>query len=457
MRIPSIADSWIMRRRLNTSSPDLDEKIPQSGRHYVLVCQACGSRQEDDGMILDCDKDHAPALLRTEYDNRRFSPRSEWSGIFRYKDWLPVIQAPENAGRGTVYRSKGIGDALGLPNLWIAFNGYWPERGALLETATFKEYEAYTVLGRVAGHGGILTVASSGNTGAAFAWGCSRVRQPCLLIVPQKGLGRLKFRAAVEPCVNLVVIADGDYPDAIELAAAVSKTAPFYPEGGIRNVGRRDGLATVMLSAFEEMGCLPSHYFQAVGSGTGAIAVLEGARRVRDAVGGGQLPRLVLCQNIPFTPIYDAWRGRLRQLSNESAESYRGAVADAFADELTNWKPPYGVRGGVYESLVESGGDVMATDNTSVQKAMDMFRWLEGIDIEPAAGVAVACLSDAVVQEKINQDSVVLLNVTGGGRQRIVMDYPLVQAEPMLRLSRQALFKEDTVRKLAERAERALL
>jgi hypothetical protein len=37
------------------------------------------------------------------------------------------------------------------------------------------------------------------------------------------------------------------------------------------------------------------------------------------------------------------------------------------------------------------------------------------------------------------------------------MDYPLVQAEPMLRLSRQALFREDTVRKLAERAQRALL
>jgi cysteate synthase len=99
----------------------------------------------------------------------------------------------------------------------------------------------------------------------------------------------------------------------------------------------------------------------------------------------------------------------------------------------------------------------MATDNTSVQKAMDMFRWLEGIDIEPAAAVAVACLSDAVVQEKIDQDSVVLLNVTGGGRRRIVMDYPLVQAEPMLRLSRQALFQADTVRQLAERAERALL
>lgn len=446
-----------MRQRLNTSSPDLDEKMPSSGRHYVLVCQACGSRQDDDGLILDCDKDHAPALLRTEYADRRFSPRSERPGIFRYQDWLPVVQTPENVGRGIVYRSKGIGDALGLPNLWIAFNGYWPERGAILETATFKDYEAYTVLGRVAGNGGILTVASSGNTGAAFAWGCSRVRQPCLLIVPRKGLGRLRFRAAIESCVNLVTIEDGDYPDAIELAAAVSRTAPFYPEGGIRNVGRRDGLATVLLSAFEEMGCLPSHYFQAVGSGTGAIAVLEGARRVRDAMGGGQLPRLVLCQNIPFTPIYDAWRGRLRQLSNESAESYRSAVTDAFADELTNWKPPYGVLGGIYDSLVESCGDIMAADNTSVQKAMDMFRWLEGIDIEPAAAVAVACLSDAVVQEKIDQDSMVLLNITGGGRSRLAMDYPLVQAEPILRLTRQALSQEDTVRRLAECAERALL
>jgi cysteate synthase len=426
--------------------------MPPSSRHYVLVCQACGSRQDDDGLILDCDQDHAPALLRTEYINRGFSPRAKFSGIFRYQDWLPVVQTHMNVGRSTVYHSKGIGDALGLPNLWIAFNGYWPERGAFLETATFKEYEAFTVLGRMAGNGCILTVASSGNTGAAFAWGCSLVRQPCLLIVPKKGLGRLMFRVAVDPCVNLVVIEDGDYPDAIELAAAVSRTAPFHSEGGIRNVGRRDGLATVLMSAFEEMGCLPSHYFQAVGSGTGAIAVLEGARRVRDAVGGGGLPRLMLCQNMPFTPIYDSWQGGLRQLGNESAESYRGAVADAFADELTNWKPPYGIRGGIYDSLVESCGDVMATDNTSVQKAMDMFRWLEGIDIEPAAAVAVACLSDAVVQERIDQDSVVLLNVTGGGRRRLAMDYPLIQAEPMVRLTRQSLAQEGTVRQLAERA-----
>jgi cysteate synthase len=162
----------------------------------------------------------------------------------------------------------------------------------------------------------------------------------------------------------------------------------------------------------------------------------------------------MLCQNMPFTPIYDAWRGGLRQLDDESAESYRSSVAYACADELTNWKPPYGIRGGVYDSLAESRGDVMAADSTAVQKAMDMFLWLEGIDIEPAAAVALACLSDAVVQEKIDRNSVVLLNVTGGGRRRLAMDYPLVQAEPAMWLTRQSLAQEDTVRRLTEQSYR---
>jgi cysteate synthase len=117
--------------------------------------------------------------------------------------------------------------ALGLPNLWIAFNGYWPERGAALETATFKDLEAYTVLGRLPGDHVILTAASSGNTGACFAWACSVGQTPCLIIVPEKGLMRVKFREPLHPCVNIVVIDDGDYPDAIELAGSVSRIPPF--------------------------------------------------------------------------------------------------------------------------------------------------------------------------------------------------------------------------------------
>jgi cysteate synthase len=423
---------------------------PAAGtRHYMLVCSCCGSRQDDDGLVLDCSGDHEPALLNTVYAERIFNPCTDQDGMFRYHKWLPVIRTQKGVGRTVVYRSTGLGRALGLPGLWIAFNGYWPERDAILETATFKELEAYTVLGRLPERHLALTVASSGNTAAAFAWACSRSEIPCLLIIPQKGLRRFNFRTRLHPCVNLVVISDGDYPDAIELAAAVSGSGSFQAEGGVKNVGRRDGLATVLLSAFDEMKCLPSHYFQAIGSGTGAIAVAEAAKRLRNEIGKVALPRLMLCQNKPFTPIHQAWRMKRRSMTSRSAELFREAIRHVYADELTNWTPPYEVRGGLYDSLMETGGDVLAIDNDSARTAANMFIELEGIDIESAAGVAVAGLQDAVRRGEVGKESVVLLNITGGGRGRLRQDYPLVPAEPQLQLTREALTRGEAVDRVA--------
>jgi cysteate synthase len=418
-------------------------------RHYRLVCLLCGRRQHDDGTILECPADHAPALLTTEYDNQEFTPRRSQDGLFRYQDWLPVVRTYSNVRRTLVYRSQGLAKALGLPNLWIAFNGYWPERDAFLSTATFKELEAYTVLGRLPERRVMLTVASSGNTGAAFAWACSETGAPCLIIVPGNGLRRFSVRAPLHPCVTLVSIDDGDYPDAIELAASISRTLPFHAEGGIKNVGRRDGLATVLLSAFEEMQCLPSHYFQAVGSGTGAIAVLEAARRIRAAAGDMTLPRLMLCQNFPFTPIYDAWRLNPSSLADSPAERFREAIGKVHADELTNWAPPYQICGGLHDSLTESRGDVLVADNSSIEIARQMFLELESIDIEPAAGVAVSCLRDAAARGSLGKESVVLLNITGGGRLRLARDHPLVSPEPQLRFTRDSLNQESTVQMIA--------
>jgi cysteate synthase len=419
-------------------------------RHYALVCSYCGRRQNDDGLVLDCPDGHPPALLQTEYVNTGFNPCPGREGLSRYQEWLPVTRLPEDAGRTVVYNSKRLAGSLGLRNLWIAFNGYWPERGAALKTATFKELEAHTVLGRMTGRRDILTVASSGNTGAAFAWACSRARTRCLLIVPGRGMRRLRFAEPLDPCVSIVVIDDGDYPDAIELASAVSREPSFRAEGGVRNVGRRDGLGTVLLSAFEEMNGMPSHYFQAVGSGAGAIAVLEAAKRLRRATGEARLPRLMLCQNRPFTPIYDAWRLRLRSLKPEPTGHFRDAARRVYADELTNRAPPYGAAGGVYDALVESRGDVLVADNAAVRAAMDMFSEIEGIDIEPAAGVALACLREAAAQGRVGHESMVLLNITGGGRERLGQESPLIRAAPRMRLTLGSLAGRGAALKVAE-------
>ena len=405
-------------------------------RHYVLVCSLCGAQHPDDGILLECVNPHSPALLQTMYTDPEFNPSRDSDSLFRYRRWLPVETEFPGAGRPIVYRSRALGRFLGLPNLWIAFSGYWPEREANLETCTFKELEAFTVLARAPGTLTTLTVASAGNTAAAFALACSRNHIPCLVVIPERGLRRFAFREPLDPCVRLVVLQNAGYSDAIGFADAIASTPGFHPEGGVKNVARRDALGTVLLAAFEQMRGLPDVYFQAIGSGTGAIAVHEAAKRLR-ATTADPLPRLLVCQNEPFTPVYDAWRVRRRDWTAKPADQLSSAIEQVHADELTNRTPPYSVHGGLYDALTESAGDVLTAGNRAAIEARSLFEELEGIDIEPAPGVALACLRQAAAKGEVRRDDVVLLNITGGGRRRAAADHELIPAAPHLRLDAQ--------------------
>ncbi|MFE2071164.1 cysteate synthase [Streptomyces sp. NPDC059467] len=419
-------------------------------RHYTVFCPLCGQRGQDDGMTLSCSRDHGPALLRSDYEVKEFTPRPDTEGLFRYRDWLPVTRTFPTTARTAVFQSEELSVQLGLPNLWIAFNGYWPERGAFLETATFKELEAWAVLGRLPSDPPVLVVASAGNTAAAFASICSRHRRPCLLIVPRRGLDRMRFRAPLDPAVRLVVLDGADYSDAIALAESVAALPGFQAEGGVRNIGRRDGLATVLYAAVEAMGRMPGVYVQAVGSGAGAIAVHEAATRLLGTGRHGtELPRLLLCQNASFAPLADSWRSGTRQLTPCGADDARAATRTVFADELTNRFPPYAVRCGVYDVLTESSGDVLTVEQDAAEYERDVFGKAESIDIEPASAVALAGLRKAVLDGWIPEREHILLNITGGGRARLARDHSLHEAEPTLVADLQNGTAEDLVARIA--------
>ena len=175
-----------------------------------------------------------------------------------------------------------MSSALRLPNLWIAFSGYWPERGAAPETATFKELEVCGVLLRLPRQKfRALVIASAGNTAAAFAKACSENGVSCLIVVPACGMGRMKFASHLQPWVKIACLTGGaSYSDAIALAERIARQDGFVAEGGVKNVGLCYGMGTVMLTAAEAIGCLPDYYFQGIGSGAGAIAAHESARRL---------------------------------------------------------------------------------------------------------------------------------------------------------------------------------
>jgi len=420
-------------------------------RHYALRCRACNRTVEDDSFVLDCSALHEPALLVADYQDQRFQPDRSSADLFRFRQWLPIARRMEGSGAGVTYRGDRLARAAGLRELWISFNGWWPERGASLATATFKELEAWTVLARLPRHpAGTLVLASAGNTAAAFARACSITGVPCLIIVPELGLAHLRLPEERAPWVKLVVLGPpADYTDAIALAGWLTEVDGYYPEGGVRNVARRAGLGTVLLDAVDTIGRLPDFYFRAVGSGAGAIGVFEAAERlVKDGRYGDRRPRLMLSQNRPFTPLYDSWRAGGRTPMRIDADAARRCAAELSAPVLSNREPPYAVQGGVYDVLRLSGGDMLAVDNPAASRARALFEDVEGIDIDPASAVALASLLQAAHDGRISSDATALLNVTGGGRERLRREVTLRDAHPDIRLAGSELRRSVAVQRV---------
>lgn len=386
---------------------------------FVIRCSECGSKLDINDFAPSC-KFH-DALSRSHYKAERLSVK-DYPGLWRFYDWLPVKGISRYNGKSMTYKSVSLGKELGLRELYVSFNGYWPEKEALLKTCTFKELEAVVTI-QYAKERGVhrLAIASAGNTARSFAYIASKEGLPIVLVIPKKCLFDVWMPVMDTSLIKTIVLRDSDYSDAINFANRLCKAYGITFEGGCRNIARRDGLGTIMLDAVQVMNKMPRHYFQAAGTGTGAIAGWEASMRLsRDGRFGRALPRLHLSQNLPFAPMVKAWKARRREIIPEQDMPKAKNVLDLIqAKVLSNRYPPYGVRGGVYDALEATRGEMYGVTNRELQGAMKLFEELEGIDIHPAAAVALASLIKAVEEEKIAPHEGVLLNISGGGMERL--------------------------------------
>ena len=395
---------------------------------YRIRCIGGGEIVED-LTRLACPAGHN-SLLRTEYSarNLRLAP---YEGMYRYIDWLPVSRPLLPSGGPVTFTCEDLSRDLGLGNLWISFSGYFPERSAQMTTGSFKELEASPTMERLHELGGkIPVIASAGNTGRAFAELSARCKRPVILSIPEKAASRI-WTTQPASDIFLVTVA-GDYSDAIDVSNVLASVPGCSPEGGAKNVARRDGMGTVMLDAAVTLGRIPDHYFQAIGSGTGGIAVYEAFQRlVADGRYGKGPLTLHLAQNEPFVPMASAWRNRRREIIPEvDMPNASESIGNVIADVLTNRNPPYGIAGGVYDVLVASQGEAYTVRNEDARDADKHIRETIGIDPDPAAAVALAALIQAAQTNKVGADDYILLNITGGGYERIREDFTLHPVAP---------------------------
>jgi cysteate synthase len=393
----------------------------------ILKCVGCGASYSPPR--LHCDQ--CTGLLRSHYDVAAFKPTGRAS-LFAFQDWLPPASSSELPLGTRVYRSERLAKKLGLGNLAIAFSGYAPAIGAANPTGSFKDFEATPTMLYYREHGiDSLVLASAGNTARAFAYAAVQNDFPVVIVIPERALERLWIPCEPTDAIKLVVLEGcDDYAVAIQTASLIGEVLGIANEGGARNVARRDGMSTAMLEYAKQENALPAHYFQAIGSGTGAIAMWEAAQRLICVGIGTTLPRLHLSQNAPFTPVHDAWTQGLPIDPDSDVSGQLRRIDKIDALVLANRMPPYAIPGGVRDALESTDGQTYAVTNNEARAASALFLETEGLPIGPAASVATASLIQAIAQKTVDRDDAIMLHITGNNESLIQRDFSLHRITP---------------------------
>ncbi len=384
---------------------------------YKTICESCHETLKPQVGLSSTCPNECSSLAKNIFTTEKITLR-DLPGVWRYLDWLPVNKPSSYDGKSVTYKSKKLSKELGLKNLYVTFTGYWPEIGARVKTCTFKELETAVGIQYAKEQGAShLIIASAGSTANAYAYLGSIEKISVVLVVPSKVEDCLCAPLVDGKFVKTIAV-KGEYSDAIAVAQRLAGLPSFAYDAGGKSPVRRDGAGTVMLEAVEKMKIIPSHYFQAVSSGAGAIAAFDAVERLaRDGRFGASKFKLHLSQNDPFIPVVKAWKAKRCMIEKTDAEP-ANPLDVIYAKVLSNKQPLYGVKGGMFDALQATSGETYSVTNKQAQDAQKMFSQLEGIDIHPAAGVALASLIDSVNQGKVGSEENIMLNITGGGFER---------------------------------------
>ena len=398
---------------------------------YKLRCLDTGDLIEDAYTLKYTEN----ALLQAKFNGP--IEVKQLDGVWKYLDWIPTSTSNEYVAGTTTYKAEALGKSLCMSNLWVTFHGYWPEKGGLCPTGSFKDMEAVPTIQRLHDHGckGLIC-ASACNTARGFTHFCGLADMP-LIVVVGKDHGHRIWTKVGHPTesVKVVVVEDGDYYDAKTVAKAIAKKLTGWQmEGSVHNVARRDGIGSLILDAAFTIGAMPDHYFQGIGGGPGPIGVHEMAERlIESGQFEGPVPRQHLSQNVEHSPIHNAWQAKRDHLL---PEDYPLHDVEVYSDYLMNKGPAYGQVGGVHDILKASNGQTYVVERDDAIAAKTQFESVEGIDIMTPGAVAMASLQQALASGEVNPDACTVLNISGGGVERLKQDYATETVEPWLRVTK---------------------
>jgi threonine synthase len=369
-----------------------------------LECERCGREHDADVLQQRC---ACGGTLLARYDLADLSLaklRERPSGMWRYRELLPVAEDPVSLGEPEtpLLALARLSERWGV-QVWLKDDGLMPggtfkARGAAVGVSRARELGARRIV-----------IPSAGNAGAAWALYAARAGIPITVVMSRSA--PVAQRAEVEAAGAALELVDGSLADAGRRGREIADRERAFFAGTFFEPYRLEGKKSAWLELFDQMGGpeemgLPRTVITPVGGGVAAVASAKAAQEVR-ALGWTEdaAPVLIGVQAAdcaPITEAFEAGRSDVPPWPRSTSTIAAGLRVPAPAEGPL-----------VLETVRASGGSMASVSEEEIRAAIGDLAAGEGVFACPE-GAATLAAGEALAAAGRLEGPVVLYN-TGSG------------------------------------------
>ena len=362
------------------------------GRPHPLACPNCG------GLLV---VRYAPEAIR-RFDRGALTG----SGLWRYWMFLPIDDPRQRVSLGEggtpLLATSRLGQKIGLPNLWLKYEGANP-------TGTVKDRSTVTSVSAAFERGAsAVGIVTSGNGGSSVSAYAARAGLKSFVFVPAS-VAEPKLVQIARSATRVFLI-EGNYDavNAVYLKTVARLGSRLFDCAAHDNPYKQQGKKTLAYELAEQMGWeVPDFFVVPVGVGDIFLAAHLGFDDLLAAGWTTGRPRLVAAQSAAASPIVDAFRSGAARVGSVVAQP-------TVAEGVAVGEP--GARGQwILELLREQDGLAEAVDDDEVMAAQTLLAATEGVWAGPTACTALAATIRLAAAGHIPRSArvVVLISETG--------------------------------------------
>ncbi|MEN8242607.1 MAG: threonine synthase [Chloroflexota bacterium] len=401
------------------------------GKAVGYRCSVCGHQFDLDEVTYLCPHDQGvlDVILDFPAIKQSIKPEdiqaSKDTSMWRYLPLLPVSDPGYQAtplrsvGWTPVFKSDRLAAQIGLETLWLKDESGNP-------SASFKDRASALLIARAAEIGAeVIVTASTGNAGAALAGMAAAAGQKAVIFAPKTAPPAKIAQLLVYG--SQVILVDGVYDDAVELAVQAAEEFGWYCRNTGYNPFTAEGKKTAGFEIWEqvieaESLDQPLSVFVSVGDGNIISGVHKGFKDLHELGWLKHMPRIFGVQSTGSAAIANAF--------NSGSEEIKAVAADTMADSISVDMPSDGLR--ALRAATQTGGAYLTVEDHQITAAIASLGKV-GIFSEPAAATAFAGVAQAADQGLIKSSDPALVLLTGSGLKDVKAAMQAVGEAPVVK------------------------